>query len=230
MPEPPANALAAGVMVVPSRSQPAPEAWNAVKAFRLSCPALLKRRDTSGLTQAGDWAEVCTEAQAISDGAAASAFFRDRFDWLKVGDGKAFATGYYEPEIRGSRVRAAGFDVPIYAVPASLTRCTRADGTTGRGRIDEQGQCVAYFTRAEIEDGALAMETPIAWAADPIDLFFLQIQGSGRLHLPDGGVIRIGYAEQNGQAYVAIGRVLRDRGVFESGKATMDGIIGWMRS
>ncbi|MEP7315725.1 MAG: MltA domain-containing protein, partial [Sphingomicrobium sp.] len=123
-----------------------------------------------------------------------------------------------------------GFEVPIYAVPQSLTRCARADGTTGRGRIDEQGQCVAFFTRSEIEDGALANETPIAWAADPIDLFFLQIQGSGRLHLPDGGVMRIGYAEQNGQAYVAIGRVLRDRGVFESGKANMDGIVSWMRS
>ncbi len=229
VPAPPANALAAGVTFAAARSQPATEAWNALNAFRRSCPALLRRTDQSGLTQVGDWVDVCAEAQAVSDGTAASAFFRDRFDWLQVGDGKAFATGYYEPEIRGSRVRAPGFDVPIYAVPSSLIRCTRADGTTGRGRIDDQGQCVAFHARAAIEDGALASETPIAWAADPIDLFFLQIQGSGRLHLPDGSVMRIGYADQNGQPYVAIGRVLRDRGVFESGKATMDGIIGWMR-
>ncbi|MEP7315989.1 MAG: hypothetical protein ABI667_04775, partial [Sphingomicrobium sp.] len=95
--------MAAGIVAVAPRTQPAPESWNALNAFQRSCPALIKRNDSSGLTQAGDWTEVCAEAQSIADGSAASAFFRDRFDWLKIGDGKAFATGYYEPEIRGSR-------------------------------------------------------------------------------------------------------------------------------
>jgi membrane-bound lytic murein transglycosylase A len=221
--------LAAGVSVVTPRTFPALEAEQALAAFRLSCRALMARRDGSGLTQAGEWARLCSEAATLSGGAAA-AFFRDRFDWVQVGDGNAFATGYYEPEIRGSRVRALGYEVPVYAKPASLVRCTRADGTTGRGRVDESGQCVAHFTRAEIEDGALASETPIAWAADPIDLFFLQIQGSGRIKLPDGGVIRIGYADQNGHSYVAIGKLLRERGILQPGKSGMDEIVAWMRA
>lgn len=190
---------------------------------------MIRRTDRSGLTQSGDWNDVCVEAATIAP-ASASSFFRDRFDWVRVGDGKAFATGYYEPEIRGSRLRAPGYDVPVYAKPASLVRCVRADGTNGRGRIDEAGQCVAHYTRAEIEDGAMAGEVPIAWAADAIDLFFLHIQGSGRLKLSDGQVIRIGYADQNGHSYVAIGRILRDRGILQPGKAGMAEIVGWMRS
>lgn len=206
------------------------EASRALTAFRTSCPALLKRQDASGLTLPADWQAQCTEAASV-DPAAATAFFRDRFDWVRVGPGEAFATGYYEPEIRGSRVRVPGYDVPIYGVPPDLVRCTRPDGGAGRGRIDETGTCVLYYTRAEIEDGALANRgLEIGWAADPIDLFFLQIQGSGRLLLPDGGVMRIGYASQNGRDYVAIGRLLRERGVLAQGGATMKGIVEWIRA
>ena len=86
----------------------------------------------------------------------AAAFFRDNFDWVRVGDGKAFATGYYIPETAGSRTPAPGYAVPIYRTPPDLVRCTRPDGTTGRSRIDETGACVPYYSRAEIEDGALA--------------------------------------------------------------------------
>jgi membrane-bound lytic murein transglycosylase A len=110
-------------------------------------------------------------------------------------------------------------------------RCTKADGTSGRGRTDENGACVLYFTRPEIEDGALAGKgLELAWAADPIDLFFLEIQGSGRLKLPDGSVMRIGYAEQNGRDYTAIGRLLRDRGLLPAGGANMKAITAWMRA
>ena len=223
------TAAEAGVRLAsPEAINPA-AAERALAAFRLSCRELMRREDRSGLTLSGDWTATCAEAGSLAPGSAA-AFFRDRFDWVRIGDGKAFATGYYEPEIRGSRVRAPGYEVPVYAKPASLVRCTRADGTTGRGRLDANGQCVAHFTRAEIEDGALATEAPIAWAADPIDLFFLQIQGSGRLKLPDGGVIRIGYHDQNGHSYVAIGRVLRERGILQPGKAGMKEIVAWMRA
>jgi len=206
------------------------QARRALGAFRISCPALVKRKDTSGLTVPGDWQPLCAEA-AVVDPAAAAAFFRDRFEWVVVGAGEAFATGYYEPEIRGSRALAPGYTTPIYRTPPDLVRCTRADGGTGRGRIDESGQCVYYFTRAEIEDGALAGRgLEIAYAADPVDLFFLQIQGSGRLLLPDGGVMRIGYDNQNGREYVAIGRVLRERGVLQPGAAGMKEIVAWMRA
>jgi membrane-bound lytic murein transglycosylase A len=199
-------------------------------AFRLSCPALASRQDKSGLTQAADWAAVCAEAATVVPGGEA-AFFRDRFDWVRIGDGKAFSTGYYEPELAGSRLAAPGISTPIYAKPVDLVRCTRADGKTGRGRIDATGACVPYFTRTEIEQGALAGKgLEIAYAADPIELFFLQIQGSGRVRQPDGSIIRVGYADQNGWDYVAVGRLLRERGLLPTGRATMDGIVTWMRA
>jgi membrane-bound lytic murein transglycosylase A len=105
------------------------------------------------------------------------------------------------------------------------------NGTTGRGRIDQTGTCVPYFTRAEIEDGALAGKgLELAWAKDPVDLFFVEIQGSGRIHFPDGSVMRIGYAGQNGREYVAIGRLLRDRGILPPGGASMQAIKDWIRA
>jgi membrane-bound lytic murein transglycosylase A len=172
---------------------------------------------------------VCAEAGTVPAGAAA-AYFRDRFDWVRVGEGKAFATGYYEPELAGSRTPLPGY-VPIYRTPSDLVRCTKPDGTTGRGRYDATNQCISYFTRAEIEDGALANKgLELAYAADPIDLFFLQIQGSGRVRMPDGSVMRIGYAEQNGREYVAIGRLLRERGILPPGGASMQAIVQWIRA
>jgi membrane-bound lytic murein transglycosylase A len=203
------------------------DANRALAAFGLSCPALVKRQDPSGLTSPSDWQSLCTEASTVSD---AGAFFRDRFEWVRVGSGEAFATGYYEPEIHGSRTKQTGFEVPIYTRPADLIRCTRPDGGIGRGRVDESNTCVLYYTRAEIEDGVLADQNlEIGWAADPIDLFVLQIQGSGRIMLPDGQVMRIGYLDQNGREYVAIGRLLRERGILPPGGANMDAIVAWMR-
>jgi membrane-bound lytic murein transglycosylase A len=150
---------------------------------------------------------------------------------VRVGDGKAFVTGYYEPEILGSRVKIPGYEVPIYRTPPDLIRCTRPDGVTGRGRIGPDGICTLYFTRAEIEDGALAGRgLELAWAADPIDLFFLEIQGSGRLTQPDGSIVRIGYDGQNGREYVGIGRLLRERGILPAGGANMESIKAWLRA
>ena len=229
-PPPPATAREAGVALEsPSTLNPT-EAARALDAFKLSCPVLVRRQDQSGLTLPTDWRPLCTEAATLP-ASSAPAFFRDRFDWARVGAGEAFATGYYEPEIRGSSVRQLGYEVPIYRKPDDLVRCTRPDGGTGRGRIDETGTCVLYYTRAEIEDGALAGRgLEIGWAADPIELFFLHIQGSGRLLLPDGQVVRIGYADQNGREYAAIGRLLRERNILPPGGASMDAIVAWMRT
>ena len=229
-PPPPANALAAGIRREAPQPIAAEDAETALVAFRRSCPALVKRRDASGLSLPEDWAPLCAEAATVQPGAAAN-FFRASFDWVRVGEGKAFATGYYEPEIAGSRMPGPGYAVPIYRAPPDLVRCTRPDGATGRGRIDESGTCVLYYTRAEIEDGALAAKgLELAWAADSIELFFLQIQGSGRLKLPDGGVMRIGYADQNGREYIAIGRLLRERNLLPAGGASMAAIVAWMRA
>ncbi|MEO7759247.1 MAG: MltA domain-containing protein [Sphingomicrobium sp.] len=196
----------------------------------MSCPVLVKRIDSSGLTQSAGWQPLCAEAASLAPGAAVS-FFQTRFTWLRVGDGKAFATGYYEPEIRGSRTRQPGYEVPVYGLPTDLVKCTRPDGTSRRGMIDPAGQCVDYPDRAAIEDGALGGRgLEIAWAADPVELFFVEVQGSGRLSLPDGGVMRIGYAGQNGRDYIAIGRLLRERNLLAPGGATMAGIVSWIRA
>nr|WP_294121185.1 murein transglycosylase A [Sphingomonas sp.] len=226
---PPANAIEAGVaLAAPANLNPS-EAERALAAFRLSCPVLTRRQDQSGLTSAADWLPLCEEAASLPQ-ANAAAFFRDRFEWVRVGAGEAFATGYYEPEILGSRTAANGYEVPIYAKPDDLARCYGPDGT-GRGRVDHEGLCILYYTRAEIEDGALANRAlELGWAADPIELFFLQIQGSGRVKLPDGQIMRIGYADQNGREYVAIGRLLRDRGILPPGGANLDAIVAWMRA
>jgi membrane-bound lytic murein transglycosylase A len=229
-PPPPANAVAAGVTPVP----PAPtiyDAWaqRALGAFKTSCPALMRRNDSSGLAQPQDWAPLCAAAASIAPEQAA-AFFRDDFDWVRVGNGKAFATGYYEPEIQGSRVPVPGY-APIYRVPPDLVRCTRPDGTNGRGRIDETGTCGPYYARADIDNGALANKgLEIAWAADPVDLFFAEIQGSARVVFPDGTSIQIAYANQNGLPYTPVGKVLRERGLLPAGGASMQAIRAWIRA
>jgi membrane-bound lytic murein transglycosylase A len=230
-PPPPENAVAAGVRPGPVLNLgDAVAAQRALQAFRISCPSLLSRPDATGLTRGEDWRPLCDEAGRIAAPGETLAFFRDRFETVEVGDGAAFATGYYEPEIRGCRTRQPGCEVPIYAKPADLLDANPQTGERGRGRVDESGRYVLYYDRAEIEEGALAGRgLEIAWAADPVDLFFLQIQGSGRLRLPDGAVMRIGYAGQNGREYVAVGRLIRERALMEP-PYTMQRIALWLRT
>jgi membrane-bound lytic murein transglycosylase A len=207
------------------------EAARALEAFRISCPALLKRTDASGLTRPEDWHVACAAAGSAPS---PSAFFAEHFELVQVGDGAAFVTGYFEPEIAGSRTRQPGFEVPVYRKPPDLVEVdaatAQAAGTPRRGRL-ENGVIVPYFERSEIEAGALAGRgLEIAWAADEIDFFFLQIQGSGRLRSPDGSVIRIGYAGQNGREYVGIGKLMKDRGLLGPGQTSMQGIVAWLRA
>lgn len=233
-----ATASAAGALAGPAPSiLPISEAQatRALAAFRLSCPALLRRTDLSGLTRASDWIPACTTASQTRD-ADARAFFGEEFEPVQIGDGRAFATGYFEPEIAGSRQRAPGYDVPVYGRPDDLIEVDLgqfADDLKGRkvrGRV-EGSALVPYFDRAEIEQGAIGQRAPIiAWAADAIDIFFLQIQGSGRLRLPDGSVMRIGYQSQNGRPYTGIGALLRERGLLQPGQASMQGIVAWLRA
>jgi membrane-bound lytic murein transglycosylase A len=150
-------------------------------------------------------------------------------------------TGYFEPEIRCSRGRAPGYDVPVYKMPPELERAWPADmpesERTGRpplGRYDASGNFVPFYERSEIVAGALANRgLEIAWAADPVEFFFLQIQGSGLLRLPDGSLMRIGYAGQNGREYVGIGSVMRERGLLGDGlgkyPGSMQGIMQYIR-
>ena len=216
------------------------DAGTALAAFLESCPRLLRRTDQSGLTRQEDWRPACDAALRwpANDGVR---FFTTFFESARIGDGAAFATGYFEPEIAGSRTRRPGYDVPVYRMPPELVRdwhdTIPQSERTGRaplGRRDASGAFVPYYERAEIEDGALANRgLEIAWAADPIEFFFLQIQGSGLIRLPDNSLMRIGYAGQNGREYIGIGGVMRERGLLGDGPGkypgSMQGIIQYLR-
>lgn len=216
------------------------DASAALAGFVESCPRLLARDDASGLSDRTDWQPACEAAKTWRAGAARD-FFERFFETARVSDGRAFATGYFEPEIEGVREPQPGYDVPVYALPDDLVRGWPSDipasQRTGRaplGRYDTNGNHVPYYDRAAIEEGALEARVPvIGWAKDPVEFFFLQIQGSGRLRSPDGEVIRIGYAGQNGRGYTSIGRVMRERGLLGEGPGqyagSMQGIMAYLR-
>lgn len=231
-----ATAASAGVIAGPPvYTLPIEEAAaaRALVAFQASCPSLLRRTDVSGLTRSSDWAAACGAAPGVRRGEA-RAFFAEYFETAQVGDGKAFATGYYEPEIRAARERRRGYDVPIYARPTDLVDVDLGQfsdtlkGKKIRGRVDGRS-FIPYDDRTAIETGSLAGRAPIlAWAADPVELFFLQIQGSGRLRLPDGSVMRIGYDNQNGRDYTGIGTLMKKRGLLGPGQTSLQGMSQWL--
>lgn len=243
LPPPPTSAILAGVFAGPeigALGMAESDADAALASFVESCPKLLEREDLSGLTRAADWQQACTAANGWPQGRA-RAFFAEHFSAVRVADGAAFATGYFEPEIAGCLERGPDCETPVYAMPPELVRAWPDDvpeaERTGRaplGRYDAGGNFIPYYTRAEIEQGALAGRgLEIGWAADRVDFFFLQIQGSGRLKTSAGEIIRIGYAGQNGHEYVAIGRVLRERGLIGEGSdypLSMQGIMAWLRA
>jgi membrane-bound lytic murein transglycosylase A len=204
----------------------------AMDSFRTSCPGLVRRNDTSGLSQGSDWVAACDAVKTWTGDAIS--FFAAYMDAVQIGDGKAFATGYFEPEIQGCRTRQAGCEVPIYKRPTDLIDVDLGafsddlKGKNIRGKVSGT-KFVQYDDRAAIEGGSLAGRgLEIAYARDVVDFFFLQIQGSGRLKLPDGGIMRIGYETQNGRGYTGIGRLMKDRGLITDG--SMQGIVSYLRA
>ncbi|CAH0351966.1 MAG: MltA domain-containing protein [Sphingobium sp.] len=230
------NALGAGLVAGPPIADLLPSGERsrlALQAFRISCPSLLRRNDQSGLTRGADWQQACSAASSWPD-TTATEFFSRYFESAQVGDGKAFATGYFEPEIAGSRTQRAGYAVPIYGRPADLIDVDLGQfsdtlkGKTIRGKVTGN-TFVPFDTRAQIVEGSLAGRAQIvAWAADPVEFFFLQVQGSGRLRLPDGGIMRIGYETQNGRDYTGIGKLMKDRGLIQAG--SMQDIMAYLRA
>jgi membrane-bound lytic murein transglycosylase A len=237
-PAPPATALEMGVRAGPSLTDfdlTGARALPALKAFRLTCPALMRREDATGLTRPGDWDGPCAAAAAWPD-TDAPAFFAALFKPVIVGEGKAFATGYYEPEIAAAPIQQPGYDTPIYRKPDDLVEIDLGlfapdlKGRKIRGKVDK-GRVIPYPERKEIEDGALkGKKLEIGYAADPVEFFFLQIQGSGRLRMPDGSITRIGYDGQNGRQYVGIGSLMKSRGLLAPGQSSMQGIMAWLRA
>ena len=144
-------------------------------------------------------------------------------------------TGYYEPLLRGSRKPTSRYRYPLYGVPDDMLVVELGDvypelkGMRLRGRLEGR-RVVPYYDRAQIESGQAPLRgKEIVWVDDAIELFFLHIQGSGRIALDSGETIRVGYAEQNGRPYRSIGRLLVERGELALDQASMQGIKGWAR-
>lgn len=216
----------------------------ALVALLRSCAAFAKLPDDTKLGVAGvagDWRKPCAAAAALhdSDADAARQFFERAFTPFAMSDnGKtdALVTGYYEPELSGARHKSARFSVPILARPPDLVSVSLGAfrpswrGERIAGRVVD-GKLMPYWTRAEIEAGALdRFHLALFYAADPIELFFLQIQGSGRVRLPDGSTVEIGYDGENGRPYVALGRLLIERGAMSLDQVSMQSIQVWLHA
>ncbi len=209
------------------------DAW---PAFLAGCRALVDAPRARAR-----WLAACAAGESIEprDPPSARAFFEQHFSPYEVraadGSDRGLITGYYEPLLEGSRTRTARFAVPLYATPDDLLIVDLASlypdlkGRRLRGRVEGR-RVVPYWSRAEIEAGRAPLaDKVLVWVADPVDAFFLQIQGSGRVQLADGSVMRIGYDDQNGHAYQSVGRILVERGELPLEGATLQGIVEWGR-
>jgi len=217
----------------------------ALPAFLKSCARLGRLADAApvgprGLAgRAADWRGPCAEAASIPPGgdAAVRAFFEARFLPYRAtaaGGAAGLFTGYYEPELRGSRTRRGPYTVPLYRRPPDLVTVDlglfRPEWEAERlvGRVVD-GTLRPYLRRAEVDAGALAGQgLELLWVDDPVDAFMLQVQGSGRVVLAGGGVVRVGFAAHNGHAYRSIGRVLVERGALEPHAASLESIRAWI--
>lgn len=200
-------------------------------AFLQSCNALKNKPH---------WQDICARAAQVdaNDGEAQRAFYQEWFIPYQVfnpdGTDQGTITGYYEPLLQGSRVKTARFRYPLYGVPDDLLTIDLGDaypqlqGMRLRGRLDGK-RVVPYYDRTQIDDGtATALQgKALFWVDNAVELFFLQIQGSGRIELPDGSIVKVGYADQNGQPYVSIGRKLVEAGEFKLEEASMQRIKEW---
>ena len=201
-------------------------------AFRKSCRAIGKKKD---------WQDVCAKAYDIdeNDTFAIRSFFETHFIPYRIanenGSETGLATGYFEPLLKGSRVRKGKFRTALYRLPDDLLVIDLASaypqlkGLRLRGKLDGN-RVVPYETRAEIEKSGKLAGHEIVWVDDVLDAFFLEIQGSGRVYIPESGeTIRLAYANQNGRPYRSIGRYLLDRGELKPGQASSQQIRQWIR-
>jgi len=210
----------------------------ALPAFLESCKALARR------PQWPLWKTVCEAANTLGviDNEILRLFFESNFEPYLLtnpnGTTEGMVTGYYEPLLRGSRTKTSVFSQPVLGVPDDLLTIDLSSVLPElrhmrlRGRL-QGNRVVPYYSRAEITEAnrRQAFNGPtLLWVDDAIELFFLHIQGSGRVQLPDGQMVRIGYADHNGHPYVSIGRTLINRGELKFHQASMQGIQAWGRA
>ena len=216
----------------------------AFRAFLRSAPALdgSGAADGAGGTKVDDAPLVAVAGRAVACQASittrddARAFFERHFvPHRVVHDGaEGLLTGYYEPVLAGARTPNGPFRIPVYRRPPDLVNLVReeergalADGLTHARRTADGVE--PYATRAEIEEGALSGQgLELVWMTDPVDTFFMHIQGSGRIRFPDGRTIRITYDGKNGHPYTSVGRVLIDAGHFTPDEMTLAALKTWL--
>ncbi len=169
---------------------------------------------------------------------AARTFFETRYTPYRIEGASepGLVTGYYEPEVAGARERGGGFQVPVYGRPDDLVALTP---DTMRARFNDRltsmrqtaEGLVPYYTRGQIGDGALAGRgLELLYLDDPVELYFMQVQGSGRVRFADGSTLRLSYAGKNGHPYTSIGRLLIEREELPSDGLTMDVLKTWLRA
>jgi membrane-bound lytic murein transglycosylase A len=183
--------------------------------------------------RSGQWAPACRAADNVTpnDRISAQRFYETWFQAYRLNDSGLF-TGYYEPEVSGSLSPIDGYSVPILARPDDLVTGPPDPARPGIqpaiGRFVD-GKFQPYWTRADIEAGAMGSAArPLLWLHSQSDLFFLQIQGSGRIRLPDGSVVRVTYAGKNGRQYTPIGAVLVEQHALSAGNVNMQSIKAWL--
>ncbi|HUO98829.1 MAG TPA: murein transglycosylase A [Rhizomicrobium sp.] len=216
------------------------DAQGALDAFRRSCAAIAKQADAAAMGRYGgtaaDWREVCAAAQSATP-AQPRAFFEVWFTPFAIGAGRARDgrfTGYYEPQIRGSHKRHGPYRTPVYGRPDDLVTADLGafrpslKGESIAGKV-EDGSLVPYASRGEIDAHGLKHARVLFYTDDEISLFFLHIQGSGRVVFDDGSVARVTYAAQNGRPYTAVGKTLMARGVPREGMS-MQVIRAWLKA
>jgi len=210
----------------------------ALAAFQRSCQALKTKPDSDPMSSYGgtlaDWRAPCAAAETTLPSHART-FFERWFEPVAVTAGRVKEgrfTGYYEPEIKGSRTRFGAFQTPVYSKPDDLIEIDLGAfrpslaGEHTAGRLDGN-RLVPYASRAEIAAHGLKHASVLFYTDDPIELFFLHIQGSGRVRFGDGSTARVAYAAQNGQPYTAIGKTLIARGVPRDGMS-LQVIRAWL--
>ncbi len=210
----------------------------ALETFQRSCREILttahgfKRLAKFG-GELKDWQALCETALKAQN---AKIFFEENFTAFRIHDPdrpQGLYTGYYEPEGEGSLTKTAEYQVPVYSKPQDLVALSETDQTKlglAYGRM-VAGKAAAFFTRKEIEQGALANRgLEIVWLKSWVDAFFIHIQGSGRVRLPNGKIIRLAYAAKTGQPYTGIGGVLLAKGVGTKDTMSMELLRNWMKA
>ncbi len=193
----------------------------ALAAFARSCPKALEIYGDSVVME-----RLCADAAVVSK-SGARLFIEDRFvPILRTRGGNGLFTAYYEPELVASRKRTEIYGHPIYRKPDDLVR----DPTGATARPIPGGAYGPYFTRAEIMDGALdGRELELFWFEDPVEVAYLQIQGSGRLRLTDGTSTRVGFAAKNGHEWISIAKLAAQKGGFDVNQASQERVAAWVR-